>query len=336
MRRSNYDRHPQIDVARHRRPGLEAAGRPVGAELRRALAAAPNGRAPRSRGARRRVQHRAAPGGRASTCGACCRPTLWIDAAEALRPAPEIERVAAPWLGGDDPLFGFLANPSIDALSRPGPHRSRSRAHRGGARARSSCSARARCAARSPTSSCTPTCRAGKGSCASVGGGCRISASQNAGEKASLQYKRSYFVDWRMVDGLKRESLGRWDYLLDSTIEGDPRLVTGRAVRHGLEHAAHRPFRLVPFFDPAPWGGQWMKEVCGLDPAVAELRLVLRLRARGEQPAVRFRRRARRDVVAATWCSPTRARCWAPTSSAASAPSSRSASTSSTRWAEGT
>jgi hypothetical protein len=24
----------------------------------------------------------------------------------------------------------------------------------------------------------------------------------------------------------------------------------------------------VPFFDPAPWGGQWMKEVCGLDPSV--------------------------------------------------------------------
>ena len=25
------------------------------------------------------------------------------------------------------------------------------------------------------------------------------------------------------------------------------------------------PFRVVPFFDPAPWGGQWMKEVCDLD-----------------------------------------------------------------------
>jgi hypothetical protein len=37
-------------------------------------------------------------------------------------------------------------------------------------------------------------------------------------------------------------------------------------VRAGLREAAHRPFRVVPFFDPAPWGGQWMKEVCDLDP----------------------------------------------------------------------
>jgi hypothetical protein len=90
----------------------------------------------------------------------------------------------------------------------------------------------------------------------------------NAGEKPSLQYKRAFFVDWRVVDRLKSESLARWDYLLDSTTVGSPRLVTGAALRRGLESAASRPFRLVPFFDQAPWGGQWMKEVCGLDPSV--------------------------------------------------------------------
>ncbi|MFN2615035.1 MAG: class I mannose-6-phosphate isomerase, partial [Actinomycetota bacterium] len=35
-----------------------------------------------------------------------------------------------------------------------------------------------------------------------------------------------------------------------------------------LREAAARPFRLVPYFDPAPWGGQWMKRVCDLDPSV--------------------------------------------------------------------
>ena len=35
----------------------------------------------------------------------------------------------------------------------------------------------------------------------------------------------------------------------------------------GLETAASRPFRLVPYFDPGVWGGRWMKEHFGLDPA---------------------------------------------------------------------
>jgi mannose-6-phosphate isomerase class I len=39
-------------------------------------------------------------------------------------------------------------------------------------------------------------------------------------------------------------------------------------VRRGLAEAVRRPFRVVPFFDPGPWGGQWMKEVCDLDRSV--------------------------------------------------------------------
>lgn len=39
----------------------------------------------------------------------------------------------------------------------------------------------------------------------------------------------------------------------------------GEAVLEGLKIASSQPFSLVPFFDPGPWGGQWMKEVCNLD-----------------------------------------------------------------------
>ncbi|HEY2728173.1 MAG TPA: class I mannose-6-phosphate isomerase, partial [Parafilimonas sp.] len=42
-------------------------------------------------------------------------------------------------------------------------------------------------------------------------------------------------------------------------------LVKGKAILKGLEIVARRPFRVVPFFDPGPWGGQWLKEVCDLN-----------------------------------------------------------------------
>ncbi len=82
---------------------------------------------------------------------------------------------------------------------------------------------------------------------------------------ASLQYKRAFFVDWRVCDRWKRPLIARWDFVLDTNSPREPKLADGDAVRRGLRHAVTRPFRVVPFFDPAPWGGQWMKEVCDLD-----------------------------------------------------------------------
>ena len=82
---------------------------------------------------------------------------------------------------------------------------------------------------------------------------------------ARLQYKRAFFVDWRVCDRWKRPLIARWDFVLDTNNPREPKLAEGDAVRRGLRHAVTRPFRVVPFFDPAPWGGQWMKDVCNLD-----------------------------------------------------------------------
>lgn len=87
---------------------------------------------------------------------------------------------------------------------------------------------------------------------------------QNHELKASLQYKRSFFIDWRVCDKLKHETFDRWDFYLDTCAEGDPKLISGNAFHAGLEQATKRPFRVVPFFDPGVWGGQWMREVCQL------------------------------------------------------------------------
>lgn len=82
----------------------------------------------------------------------------------------------------------------------------------------------------------------------------------------SLQYKRGYFNDWRILDRYKNGLFDRVDYWLDTNVKGNPKMIDRQTFFKGMNQTINGPFRVVPFFDPAPWGGQWMKEVCGLDP----------------------------------------------------------------------
>ena len=88
----------------------------------------------------------------------------------------------------------------------------------------------------------------------------------NDDEDPLRKIKRGYFVEWRVADKRKMEVFDHVDYFLDSNVRSMPKLVTGDAIRDGLRAVAQGPFRLVPYFDPGVWGGQWMKEICGLDP----------------------------------------------------------------------
>lgn len=85
----------------------------------------------------------------------------------------------------------------------------------------------------------------------------------NLQESAGLKYKRAFFVDWRAADRLKASLISGIDFWLDTNGE-IPKLVTGRSMRGALSRLVHRPFRVVPYFDPGPWGGHWMEEVCDL------------------------------------------------------------------------
>lgn len=86
----------------------------------------------------------------------------------------------------------------------------------------------------------------------------------NAAASAAELYKRAYFLDWRVVDRLKAGLLPRIDFLLDTNDDKQPKAISGEQFRSGLQLAARRPFRVVPFFDPGPWGGHWMKRAFGL------------------------------------------------------------------------
>ena len=87
----------------------------------------------------------------------------------------------------------------------------------------------------------------------------------NRKEAFSHQYKRGLFNDWRVLDKHKRAIYTKVDYWLDTVVADEPKMIDKQTFYAGMDKAAASPFRVVPFFDPAPWGGQWMKEEFALD-----------------------------------------------------------------------
>ncbi len=74
------------------------------------------------------------------------------------------------------------------------------------------------------------------------------------------KYKRGFFAEWRWADREKDHLLNTMDFYLDMTTQGNPAMVDGAAYREALRQTAQRPFRMVPYFDPGVWGGNWMKD----------------------------------------------------------------------------
>lgn len=194
------------------------------------------------------------------------RPVLVVDTRSCFKDEREIEALVAPFLGGEDPIFGYLnqtlqlgdfmdagrtfrAREAIDRIRQGlilivGPGASLLSGEEG-------------LFVYTDMPRWEGQLRQRRGEADNLG-------VRNRGTKAALQYKRSFFIDWRVADRLKQRTMSRWDYLLDTTQAQAPKMITGTAHLAGLAAAVARPFRVVPFFDPGPWGGQWMREVCDL------------------------------------------------------------------------
>jgi mannose-6-phosphate isomerase class I len=193
------------------------------------------------------------------------QPALVVQALEAMRPPREIDRLVEPFLGGDDPVFGFLSGLALPELFDPDRLAGLRDAVR---RVQSGLVVVVGCGALliaegdllvyADLARWEAQNRFRRHETSNLG-------TDNRGLMASLQYKRAFFVDWRIADRWKRPLIAQWDFVLDTNRPQEPKLAEGDAVRRGLREAVRRPFRVVPFFDPAPWGGQWMREVCDLD-----------------------------------------------------------------------
>jgi mannose-6-phosphate isomerase class I len=81
---------------------------------------------------------------------------------------------------------------------------------------------------------------------------------KNFEDSAQLLYKNAYFLEWRVADEIRHSLYQKVDYFLDLDDQQVPRMLPGNVLRDVVAAVARQPFRVVPFFDPGPWGGSWM------------------------------------------------------------------------------
>ncbi len=185
----------------------------------------------------------------------------WVDMAMALKPEAEIEAVVAPFLGGDDPIFGRRFTGSLRDFFRA----DRLAEILGSVEALG-----LRDAGLVIVHGC--------GSVLAVGDAflvyvdlpkselqfrARAGVATNLGLAKAVApkpaYKRSYFVDWPVLNAHKKSIASRVDLVVDGQRGTEPAVVSGDDLRAGLAGLAVGGFRVRPWFEPGPWGGQWCK-----------------------------------------------------------------------------
>ena len=164
-------------------------------------------------------------------------PALVVYAADSMLSPEKVDALVEPFLGGNDPVFGFLSGLTLPQFFDP----ERLWYFR------------------------TQVEKVTKGLVMIVGCGASLIAggdilvyadlarweaqlrfrrnqtsnlgAENCTLAASQQYKRAFFVDWRVADRWKRPLIKLWDFVLDTNNPREPKLADGDAVRRGLRQA---------------------------------------------------------------------------------------------------
>ena len=189
----------------------------------------------------------------------------WEDVSSRLRPEECIEEMVKPFLGGDDPLFGTRYTGVLDDFFDMDSLR--------GLR---------------PDIASRVTILYGTGAALAGWRGYTIyvdipkneiqfrsragrvcNLGQKLPESPKPQYKRSYFVDWVVLNIHKARLLPTIDLVVDGQRPDEPAMARGVDVRRALSCISTNWFRVRPWFEPGPWGGHWILEhIPGLSPHV--------------------------------------------------------------------
>lgn len=180
----------------------------------------------------------------------------WIDVSQALQSPEKIQTLVSPFLGGDDPIFGTrFAGTLTDFFNHD------------------------KLAMLQPNPAAAMTILYGCGAALAGWDGLlvyvdvpkneiqfrsRAGSITNLGvtepEPPKKMYKRFYFVDWVALNRHKAALLPQIDVIVDEQRPEEPSLMSGDALRAGLTAMSQNFFRVRPWFEPGPWGGQWIKE----------------------------------------------------------------------------
>jgi len=182
--------------------------------------------------------------------------SAWQDVSVAMLPPAQVDALIAPYLGDNDPLFGrrfegtladFFQQDKLSLLQ--------------------------------PDPSATLNILYGCGSSLADWKGLllyvdvpkneiqfrfREGAMTNLGSRVALPsklaYKRCYFVDWVAASNHKRELLPNIDLVIDEQRPDFPTFMRGDDLREVLHDMSRNYFRVRPWFEPGPWGGQWIRK----------------------------------------------------------------------------
>ena len=181
----------------------------------------------------------------------------WFDAESCFKAPAEIDAMLAPWLGGDDPLFGRrFPGELVDFFDAAALARAQSLVQ----------------------DLAQPVIIYGAGAFL-FGAGWRVyidlpkneaqyrsragvyrNLGARAGADAKTQYKRMYFVDWVVLNRHKAAFVQRIDCFVDGQDPAQPSHIGGHDARATFSQLTRSAFRPRPWFEPGVWGGQWLKK----------------------------------------------------------------------------